>query len=210
MRCKIPSADLSLKLHDSICRYKGEPVYIRVDRAGLYLYKLTNTSTQFAIIKPNDPDFDISSVPLGYVQAKNEVVYLTRIPVRKTKQGLDIRSIRVRKLVDNAAYSKSSNTAYVFQQGFIDMVTGKAPELKDSLKELRGKYAKDEKCNAQVVVSRNIAMWINEMGIINIHYKGDFVGWVQPNGDVVHVPSTGKGWVVSKYLSHELSWLEID
>lgn len=206
MRCKIPSADLSLKLNDSICRYKGEPVYIRVDGSRLLLYTMTQTNSPFANIKGNDPDFDISSVPLGYVQYKGEVGYLTRIPVRKTKQGLDARSVRVRRIVDNAALSKVNSTNFIYSQGFIDMVGKKYPNLGDAVKELRGKYSKDEKCQAQIAISRDIAMWINEMGIINIHYKGDFVGWVEPDGNVVHVPSNDRGWVVSRYLSSEFSW----
>lgn len=206
MRCKIPSADLSLKLNDSICRYKGEPVYIRVDGSSLLLYHVTQTHDPFVKIKASDPDFDISGVPLGYVQVKGDVVYLTRTPVRKTKQGMDVRSTIIRRVTDNSIISRGNNSHYVFSQGFVDMVANKYPDLNDSIKMIRGKYARDEKCLAQVAISRDIAMWINEMGIINIHYKGEFVGWVEPNGDVVHVPSGGKGWVVSRFLSSVFSW----
>lgn len=205
MRCKIPSADLQQKLHDTICRYNGFPVYCTVNRTTIDLYHLTDTRTPFTKIKASDPAFDISGVPLGYLQkSPTEIFYLTRFPARKTKQGLDVKYIRVRDIRGNEA--RKATLDLVFNQNFVDMVKGKYPPLSDSLKTLRDHYARNPKAQAQIAISRNIAMFIDEMGRINIYYKNDFVGWMQPDKNVVHVPSNDMGWVVSKYLSHELSW----
>lgn len=206
MRCKIPTADLQQKLHDTICRYKGEPVYCLVNRGiSIDLYHMYNTREPFAKIKATDPDFDISGVPLGYIQKTPfEVLYLTRVAVRKTKQGLDTRNIRARRIFNQEA--QKANNDYIFTESFVKMVKNDYVSLAQALKELRENFAKSPKSQSQKAISRNIAMWIDEMGRINIYYKNDFVGWMQPDKNVVHVPSNDMGWVVSKYLSHELSW----
>jgi hypothetical protein len=208
MRCKIPLRDLSLKLNDTICRYKNKPVYIKVADGTLCLYELTSAGQKwFKVIKSDDPDLDISSIPLGYIQYNHRVYYLTRIPMRKTKQGLSAGTLRITSL-KSTSNSKGLSSALIWSQAFVDMVLDQYPSLQDSMKLLRKHYSLDTKFCGEVALSRDIAISINEMGIIEVYYKTQFVGWIQPDRFTVHVPKSDLGWVISKYLSG-LSW-EID
>ncbi len=213
MRCKIPSKDLGLKLNETVCRYEGEPKWVRVSEGRIFLYSLTEPGGHYMHIKSDDPKFDVASPPLGYMQHKNEVWYLTRIPLRKTKQGVCQAAIACRQLGHKIDYSAktlgSPIQKLLFSQGFIDMVKGNYPPLGDSLKKLRGLHAKDSEKVYQVCVRRDVAMEINQVGVINVSYKGKFCGWIQPDKNMVHIPHSDLGWVISKYLSHELDW-EVD
>lgn len=210
MRCKIPTKDLGLKLNDTICRYDGEPVYIRTTDGRLCLYRLTDTNTYFTVIKGTDEKLDVSSPALGYTQYRNKVYYLSRVPVRRTKQGLATNAISLTPLgAQDNPYGKGMATQVVFQQGFIDMVVGKYPTLENAMKALRADHAKNPKESSQIAISRSIALEINAVGIINVYYKEMFVGWIQPNRMTVHVPRSDMSWIISKYLGHELSW-EVD
>lgn len=206
MRCNIPARDLHQKLDNTLCRYKGRPVYVRVDsgRAGVHIYNVHDTNTPIDKIKATDPDFDVASIPLGYVQYRDRVYHLARIPVRRVKQGLDIRSIRVRNL-DGSGGDILVNHL-IFSKEFEEMVANRGNRLSDVLGYLRAQSKKDNSRVYERVLSRDIALGINKMGIINVYFKGVHVGWMQPDKDIVHVPSDEMGWIVSKYLSHELSW----
>lgn len=210
MKCNIPVNDLGQKLDSTVCRYKGQPVFVRVlDRGVITLYELPQAKKAIGNISANDPDFDIASVPLGYMQAEKQVYYLTRSPQRRVKQGVESRTLRYDLLApgSNNSFKYSMNAGQIIvSKGFADMILGNYPDLMVSLKALRKDWANDPKENSARAVNRNIAMYINEVGVINVYYKQDFVGWIQPDKFVVHVPSNDWGWVVSRYLSHELSW----
>jgi len=219
MRCTIPDVDLTQKLDGTICRYKGAPVYVRVrDRQGqLDLYDCragSNAEAKFRI-KSTDEEFDISSLPLGYMNQKDskEVVYVSRIPARRTKQGVEGRSLRISSATGNGGGRAKYVDNIFFTKEFADMVEGIYPSLDSAIKELRGIYSKTSVVNlkeadiiCQKAVSRNIALSINAMGNINVYFKDSWVGWIAPDEMLVRVPNNAMGWIVSRYLSHELAW----
>lgn len=206
MKCNIPAADLAQKLNDTVCRYKSEPVYVRVEKSKLHLFKIDSTGAALAVIKADDPDFDVAGPPLGYIQLGRKVQYLTRFPLRRTKQGLDVRAIRSKDL---AGESLGLSKLNVFSPSFKNMLQGEYPDLGDALKSLRADYAQNNRCNSEIAVTRNIAMSINEIGVINVYYKNNLVGYIQPDKFTVHVSNSEWSWVISKFLSHELTW-EVD
>lgn len=220
MRCKIPSRDLALKLNDTICRYKGEPVWVKVVDGGLYLYhieEINTTGRYFTTIKSTDPAFDVASVPLGYLQGegtnKHKVYYLSRVPIRKVKQGLPLNAIRSNQMGEDdqggalGRLLKGNGGGSILTKSFVRMVRNEYPRLPDSMKMLRGLHAKDPSQVYQVAIRRDIAIEINQMGIINVHYKRNFVGWIQPDKNIVHIPKSDLSWVISKYLSDHLDWV---
>lgn len=212
MKCRIPDADLGQKLHETICRYKGHPVWVKI-REGqeIHLYKTNDVQQRWAIISKDDADFDISNVPLGYINGSQEkrVYYLTRVPVRRTKQGLSSQNLRIHNLPGfNDALRKPTYNQIMFSPGFADMVLGKYPPLETVMKELRTNL-KNKGDFGQMAVSREIALSIDKVGLIFVYYKNEYIGWIQPDKFTVHVHSDGVAWVVSKYLSHILGW-EID
>lgn len=77
--------DVQRKLVDTICRYSGEPVYVRgSDGHILLIYTLTNMTTMaLQRVDYRQSEFDYRSPPLGYVKHVNgRAVYLARIPER--------------------------------------------------------------------------------------------------------------------------------
>lgn len=209
MRCNIPARDLAQKLDGTICRYKGDPVLVRVDDAVLNLYPVTDTrGKRIARINPSDPDFDIAGVPLGYIQSADNinVWYLSRIPVRRTKQGLEPRSVRVRNISGTNVDHKTPAQIVIYTEGFKQMVLNQYIPLGDAMKLLRDRWASDSTPAWQVAISRNIALGIDKQGIIKVFYKTEYVGWIAPDQFTVNVKADAFSWVVSKYLSHELDW----
>lgn len=215
MRCKFNAKDAALKLHETICRYRGEPVWVQTDGAALMLSPLTDRGRHTHIIKSNDEEFDISSVPLGYMNSwgRNKTVhYLTRRPIRRTRQGLCIQAVSARRLSMTGTTKDSFQgggycAELMFSQGMIDMIMGKYPTLGQALATLREDCKKNEKSCSEIAISREIALGINELGIINVFYRDELVGWIQPGKSVVHVPHNERAWVVSKFLSGELGWV---
>lgn len=208
MKCRIPVNDLAQKLDSTICRYKGHPYLIRVDGTSLHLYSLTNTKNRLFVISYTDDDFDIAGLPLGYMQSGDYVPYLSRSPLRRTKQGLDARALKIRNNNRNNNPGTTVNSL-LYSQGFVDMILNQYPSLNDCITTIRGKWMEDPSSNASIAVSRNVCLSIDKVGIVKVYYKTDYVGWIEPDKFIVHVPSNDMGWVVSKFLSHELSW-EID
>lgn len=205
MKCTIIPNDISQKMAESIFKYQGRPYYVRHSGGNkIDLYELQNATGHIVYtIKYDDDGLDFSSIPLGYVNLKPyvAVVYLTRVPVRKVKQGINTSNTKMNSLP--GSLKKGYNmTSTLFSEGFVNMAIEKYPSLEESLEKLRKKDSK----SGEVAISRSIALMIDEQDIIKVFYKNEYVGWIQPGKFLVHVKSDGLGWVVSKYLSHILGW----
>jgi hypothetical protein len=208
MKCNIIPQDAPQKIGDSIFRYGGEPFYFKaIGGSNLEMYHIADMKKPVKAISYEDPLFDFSSVPLGYVNAKMflHVVYLKRIPVRKVKQGVNQHNVRLEILPDGNGQKMFNISNILYSKSFYDATMGRYPSLEDSLDALR-KHVFDREKTAQVAVSRNIALSIDSQGVIRVFFKNQYVGWIQPNKFIVHVKNDELGWVVSKYLSHILGW----
>lgn len=210
MRCKIPSRDLAQKLDQSICRYDKVPVYCRIREKGvIHLYHLDNTNEVAYVIKPNDEKFDVSGLPLGFIQGRrnpNKVYYLSRVPWRRTKQGLQYTALVARRLGDIDPVKGFDITTLIFSTNFVNMVLGNYPSLKVGIGQLRNQHKTTPEEVHQIAISIDIALSINAMGIIYVYFKNTFVGWMAPDTMTVIVPHSDKALIVSKFLSHELDW----
>lgn len=214
MRCNIPSRDLSQKIGNTVCMYGNEPVFVEVLGRGnnIRIYFL-GKENQFKEITTDDENFDISSPPLGYMKDRgNRVFYLTRSPVRRSRQGLDHRSLKARRIpiLDNNG-QKISLDPYgvndVFHDpGFYNMVTNRYPPVDLAIDNLVRQHKENPEKHYEEAISRQFGLTINQVGIINVFLKNELVGWIPPNSLTVQVPSSEKGWVISKYLSHILGW----
>lgn len=209
MKCAITSInDLRQKIDNSVCRYKGAPVYVRIEDSNTaQLYDMVDTSKHLFTIKLSDEEFDIGSPSLGYMNfGIDQVLYVTRPPLRRTRQGIDHRNLKFKSL-DNKNISGGLNTASCLHSvGFRDMILGKYPTLDASLKRLRENWKADRKTTIETAITRNIALSQKGNGIIDVFYKNEEVGYILPNTDTVIVPNMNMSWVVSRYLAHELSW----
>lgn len=200
MRCKFPERDLSQRLDQTVCRYKGFPYYVRYHDIGvLALYSLTNRSKIIHRISPDDIDFDVSSLPLGYYQqSDNSVIYCSRKPQRLYKQGITVDGLAYARLPGSINLGIGIN---IFCQGFVDMVTEKYPPLEVALEHLRRTEG-----NSEICISRDIALkWNYNLRIIVVHYKNEEAGWIPDGAKKVIVPTKEQGWVISNYL-YGFSW----
>lgn len=87
--------DVIKRLHQTICMYKGEPVYVTADcegRTKVLAYPLkefgANRACKPIVVNYTDDSFSYKSPPLGYIYYNDRAFYLSRIPDRKQRQGL--------------------------------------------------------------------------------------------------------------------------
>jgi hypothetical protein len=199
MRCKYPERDLSQRLDMTVCRYDGHPYYVRYrERGQLQLYDLKSGGKKLALtIDPNDEKFNISTVPLGYVQTSpDSVAYLSRRPNRVYKQGIHSDALNTRFLTPEYRHSFS-----MISEAFENMVLGQYPRLQDALEVLRR-----SEIDKEIAIDRNIALKvIASLKLIHVYYKGEVSGWIIPDTSIVVIPSSEMAWVVSKHFEG-FSW----
>ena len=178
MRCRIPDRDLTQRLDQTICRYKGHPYYVRHgDMNTLYLYDLENRQTRLHVINKNDVELDISSVPLGYLQ-------------------LNKYSLNVDPLPGDRA-----SIINIYSKAFKDMILGNYPPLFQTVEMLRASPESMSMC-----ISRDIALkWDPKFMLIYVYYKNEEAGWIPDRSHTVIVPGREQAWIVSKLL-HGFGW----
>lgn len=197
MRCKYSDKDLAQRLDHTICRYDGLPYAVRyAGKNELWLYSVPSRREGDPVLRINseDPRFDVSTVPLGYVQETDKmVIYAYRRPTRMYKQGMHADACGGRTLT-NQVYSPT-----MFSKPFENMITGTYPSLENTLE----KFKKVDDRDHEVAISRDIALRFTHVSkLVFIFYKNDEVGWMRLGTNTVVVPNTNKGWIISKYLSH--------
>lgn len=198
MRNNFAPRDYGQRLDASVCRYEGFPVYVRtINEREFHLYKLDELSgAVWKTINPQDPNFDVASLPLGYIQWKNEVYYTTRRPLRKFKQGIDEKSLLFSPLPGVASSSRAiAPRSLLYSREFVDMVTENYPSLERALTSLAKKDG-----SGSLAISRHIALHINDVKVVHVFFKNEMVGWIAPGDRTVHVPSNPMGAVVSMHL----------
>lgn len=200
MRCRYPDKDLSQRLDSTICRYEGIPVFVRyAGRNALSLYTVDQPNKKaIKEIAADDPLFDISAVPLGYVQySARQVAHLSRRANRIYKQGLSADVVNCDLLVRTGTEPIIGTSSVLYSKAFEESVLGMFTGLDDAIRQLR-----DGDVTAAKAISRDVALKFNqELKMIVVYYKGSEVGWIPPGTREVIVPSTDKGWVVSRFLS---------
>lgn len=202
MSCRYPDQDLPRRLDQGIVRYKGKPFILKIDRGGdkeVGLYKLAGQ--RFVTkIKVDDPDLDISTPPLGYIQYNEHLVaYVMRRPLRQFKQTITQDTVVYEGLGGKALGFKPN----LYSQAYEDAVLGKFP----TYQEIRDEFLKlNEKC--EKVLSLEVALqWVPELKIIHVFYKNEIVGLVTHlDPYTVIVPDSDKGWIVSRYLGVFRGW----
>lgn len=92
--------DCSLRLHKTVCTYKGEPVFVQCyldDKPNVVSLTLINPDGSLRkkplTINIEEPDFIITSPELGYVNFDKTAGYYIRNAVRRAQQGLNHSSI---------------------------------------------------------------------------------------------------------------------
>lgn len=198
--------DLSDRLDGTICRYKNEPVFVRVESArSLALFELSTMSYSGEIvanIRPNDPEFDISSPELGYFNNTRynpklqthdfvDVRYMIRNPVRRYKQGLNDHCVSGYRI--NGVEIGSSGALYT--KGFKESLMDEFPSVSQAMAML------DDGSRQEVAVSQAIALTRISSGLTLVYIRMANVGWILPGKTDVMLKQTDYTWVYERILS---------
>ena len=128
--------DVSLRLHNCVLKYKQDYYYGMIvprlrteeDRASsdtrIGLYTLKDHGNMVEQIDANDPDLDISSIPLGYMEGQkwNVAYYISRAPYRRQKQGVSSENTRFFYPEEKVEHAFSNDL--FFYPGFKKMLKG--------------------------------------------------------------------------------------
>lgn len=201
MKIKYRLQDYEARLHGGVVLYGGVPHMVQTAGESVNLVDLVNGRAVLRGIDPMHHNLDISSPPLGYIQGDEYAVYMMRIPHRRYKQSLDSRAICEYRLDrnglvqdDGEGHSRWLNSA-AFRDSYV-----KPYSSFDAARKL----LTDEKV-VSVAMSRDVAMFMDELGLIKVYYKMELIGFIAPGSRTVVVPSSDKAWVISMYFN-ELGW----
>ena len=142
--------DVSLRLHNSILKYKDTYYYASLldrssrDRGEDFSGDDTtiglHTLKDHKLVKKvdaNDPDLDIMSLPLGYLEGYkwNQALYLARAPYRRQKQGICAENVVCYSTYDRVSRPVSSDTFAI--PGFDNMLKNKYTHYEAILSSIR-------------------------------------------------------------------------
>lgn len=160
------------KLHQTICLYEGEPVFVRITN-GLTEreVEITNliTSKKTVVDYTND-SFDYSAFPLGYLNHPGtmEAFFITRVPYRGRHQGLHVNNIS--PYVDMNVFT--SHPMY-------NCITGTHPPFRDVLQIMNKEYFRKS------MAFHRYGALVRVFGTnYNLEYRGSPIASVNKEGSV--------------------------
>ena len=88
-------SDASMRLHCSVCMYKGKPYYIDCTNIqGTVIAALSLGENHMNHIDYTDEEFSYNAFELGYIAKGERVCYLTRKPLQQYRSGLTINTLQ--------------------------------------------------------------------------------------------------------------------
>lgn len=177
MRPFIRQEDAHLRLHDTVCMYKGSPVYVEVilDWQVNHVHVLPlrdaiSKNSKKIVVDISSDDFSALIPELGYINYKKDCSFLKRVSGRVQKQGLSIRCV---------VYPNTSHlNDYPYASWFC------SPDMENVLKNVYP--SQDEAFHAvwtDACTSRAFHKHIafsKKKGVINLEYRGRVVGYFSP------------------------------
>ena len=170
MRNKYVGKDIADRLHGTVIRYKENPFLCLVEGNDIVLKTLVGDRI-YARVSSDDPDLDISSLPLGYVNhsVTKSAVYIKRNPLRRYKQGVD-PGVMQYMLLPGAARGVGHEVFH--DKGFTENVADVYPTFSKALSLLTKKDG-----YTSIALSRDVAI-SREGGVIKVWITMDEVGYI--------------------------------
>lgn len=139
-------ADVRMRLNETFVRYKGEYYFATQspeDQDTKLQLRLVHDKALVCVIDANDPDLDVSSLPLGYVQFRswNECIFMSRLPYRRQRQAVSIDSVAVYGVFNIAQYPPVRD--YFHQKFFINNLKGEFPTYDAVVSSIKANTGKD-------------------------------------------------------------------
>lgn len=190
--------DLQDRLSGTICRFNGTPVFVQVKSESiLQLWDVPTQGTLIKEISPQDPRLDISMLDLGYFnyqghgrKTMKKVVYLSRSPSKKYKQGTCHSYIQVHDIDGKRSQTVSSSCC--LSQGFVDAIEGRFPTITELEEE------------GELALSPDVAVSRDEMGILTVYFRGQKVAVKVPDIDKLHTVRNEHSWVIERFIGGQL------
>lgn len=155
--------DLSMRLDHTICFFGKKPYYLRVGRDEFNFhimrgFELTAKAKEIAI-DVRDAAFSMRSPTLGYINYYDQAHYLSRIPDRRNKQGLNVGTIV-------SSNENGIDRGYFTSEFMHDMLVDKYPAQSLCLKRLQAEH--DLK---SIAFNRNFCLRKLADNVIGMLYK---------------------------------------
>lgn len=199
MRNKYVGEDIRQRLHQTIIRYRQQPFFCSVDGTIINLLDLVTMKVMHRVLH-DDPEIDISSLDLGYMNVTNPApvaIHMARVGGRRYRQGVDPKSLSYDVLLPSSE-KFHFNPDLIFCQGFVDAYNGKFPSVKEAI----GMVAKTHR---SVAISNDVAI-LREKDIIKVFVKNEEVGWMKAGGSIVNLPPSETSWINRYFLERFDGW----
>lgn len=159
--------DLEMRLNRSLVKYNGRPFFIEEVQPNCVLLGKYLDTQRLAICELPNKNLDIRPVPLGYVNLSSRAMYVSRIPRRKYKQGLNDQNILLKGyMLDGVRV-----TDLLRSKNLCRCINDEYPSLSDAIKHAE----EHESC----AFSRKFAVRNEEeLGVLSLQYRGSAVGIV--------------------------------
>jgi len=199
VRNKYSGDDVKARLSGTIIRYKKVPYLCEVENSShLSLYSLEGQGLAVRV-ESNDPDVDISSLHLGYVNIDipdySLAVYLKREPLRQYRQGIDLSRLTQFPLRSGCG---PLHHKVLMCKGLVDNELNRYPTLEQAINKIT------KKSYYSVALSRDVAIK-REDHRAKVYVKDIEVGYLTLGTNIVTIP---KGENYSKYACHFLNEIE--
>lgn len=177
------------KLESSVVLYDSVPVYIqscsgKKNEVNLTFINLpvTGKDQEKTIRSITDPRWDFRSIGtrLGYTPVKSpvnnswETVFVSRVPIRHSRQGLDNSTVSVIQFDTGSGYGYSWNDV-LMSGGLIRTIKGDYPSTESAF----DKITKDPELFKSIPVHRKLALFYDKVNPPNLLYRNDRIGYTE-------------------------------
>lgn len=189
MAAELLPQDVSRKIGDTICRYKGIPYYVTVNRDNTLnlhsLERFANLPLAHSSVRHTDPEFDYRAPRLGYMNSNGRAHYLSRIPDRHIqRQGLTSAAIQCTPHCDDDWFLGNQ---------LHDCIMGLYPTLAEALEALDGDAT-------SVAFGRHVALEKVNNQTVGLMYKTRLIA-VHVTGNLFSVFRTSESSFLERILS---------
>lgn len=165
--------DANMRLAGCVVRHAGRVVYVeRIDGDMDVLYTVVGDQNEQTKMAPlDDPDWDFSPMPTGYMNIGDVAYYVERVPCRRWKHGLHPDNVMVsppRLPVRN----------FMKRPEFRASIENKYPSFDEVLKAVR------QRAERSRAFCKHYALRRDEVGLVWLLYRDIKVGWLEDDSSI--------------------------
>lgn len=140
--------DAKQRLEATVVLYDNEPVYIsrvveaRADDPKPHIFRVVSLPLPLKRDMGNldnpefrkfisSKNFDLSTIPLGFLNYKGQVFYCSRVPRRQYRQGISENTLNIEEVSIEKEKPTIRLSNLVYEQVFVDMIKGKYPTFEE-------------------------------------------------------------------------------